>query len=221
MPRKFSRGKRFVRRATRYARNAYGAWSLAKAAYSGAMKLRRLINVEFKVNDIDHSTPLSPDSTGAIYNLTKIATGDDMTDREGRSILLKSLLQRYTITLGGGASSTFIRWMIIIDRDYLGALPSVSDILQYSTVRSPLNILTQAGSRFKVLVDRVITVDSSGQRAKSVKIYKKLHHHAKYKATTSADSSGLRGQLLFLLMSNESSNLPVVAGISRVRYIDN
>lgn len=224
MPGRYGRKGRgqWRRRAARYAGYAHGAYSLAKAAYKGYKYVKNLVNVEYKFSDTDHNTSsLTPNSSGSLVNLTKIATGDDMKDREGRSIKLVSCLMRYTLTIHGSATHTSLRVMLIIDRDYLAALPSVTDVLSVANVRSPLNIFTTAGSRFKVLTDKVFTLDQNNRGAVNFKIFKKIHTHVKYGATTAADNAGLRGQLLLLTISNESTNTPTMAGYTRVRWIDN
>lgn len=194
--------------------------AMAGAALKAAWKLKKLINVEFKVHDISNAGN-NIVNTGTINNLTNIASGDDMTDREGRSILLKSWQVRGQLRINVSAVASTARLILFLDRDYLGALPAVTDVLASADINSPLNILTQAGTRYKILMDKQYSVSNQGHQIINIKKYMRLHTHTRYKALTAADASGLRGQLLWLFIGNEATNYPTLTAMHRIRYIDN
>lgn len=98
---------------------------------------------EVKVFDTVQSTA-SISTSGTRYGLTNIAVGTGVSNRIGRSVKLKDVLLRYTVVLPASASyatqDTHNRMRIILFQWLDKGSPAVTDVLQSSSVLSPINI---------------------------------------------------------------------------------
>lgn len=219
----FRRGRRTTKR-----RNG-GQWfgskthQLARKAFSTAKWLSTIINTEYFNHDL--ALTLAPNNAaGTVSRLSAIAESDDNTGRTGRSIRAKSLYLRGTAEMNAAATITSCRMILVIDTQYIGAMPVIGSLLDTSTgiiVNCPLNIETQSGRRFKVLWDKVFSFSNSGTKLVHFKYYKKMGHHIKFGGTGATDAEGLQGQLILICVSTESTNTPNIVLNSRLRYIDN
>lgn len=218
----YRRRRRSGRRRRRRTRRSSGGYiSMAYKAFRMARYLKGLINVEFKRSDL---TNISTSITGtpSILFLTGLAEGDDVTQRNGRSVLLKSSYLQAQLVLGT-ATSAVVRIIIFMDKVSNGTTPTALDLLQYtSTITSPLNT-DNAMNRFKVLTDRRYQLDSQKNPQQWVKTYLKQNHHLVYKGTTASSSDTVSGHLYMLLWS---STLPSNSSITmeytnRIMFVDN
>lgn len=231
------KGRKSYRRGRKYGRfnnalsGAGTAFSLAKRALKGFWSLKKLINVEHKLNEvkISHdSAASSVDANGQLDQLSQIAEGDDMINRDGRSIKASVLNCHFTLTRGTG-THTALRMIIINDSEYNGALPAIGDILALVAAGSDQNvnafkrILDKPSQRFKFIKDITFKLDSGSSGTIEYKQSIKLGQHIKYIGTGATAADGGNNQLMILWISNEVlvANSPQVRGIVRLRYIDN
>lgn len=196
--------------------NAARAVSLAGQALMVANGVKNLINTEFKFNDVSSTTNVT--TTAQIIDLTEIAEGTNNTERVGKSIRLKSLLQRGSARIDASASASALRAIIVHDMDNTGTAPSVTDILQSSSFVANINLASSLG-RWRVLMDKTLNMSANGTQRVSWKRYIKLNHHVKYSG--SAANSNQKGSLFLVLLSNESTNGVNININTRVRFIDN
>lgn len=100
-------------------------------------------------------------NSATVFTLTTIAQGNDKGDRDGRKIYPQfcSTKEYFTVSqLGGTTQNTCFRRIIYIDWAYNSALlPSITDILQGASVRSPKNYDTV--DRFEILRDDTCVVN--------------------------------------------------------------
>ena len=89
--------RRYSRRRP-YAR-AHSALSAASKALTVAYGVKKLINVERKAHTLNITT--SPATAGSVIGLSQIAQGDTFGERNGNSILVKSIQLRGHFTTTG------------------------------------------------------------------------------------------------------------------------
>lgn len=193
---------------------------MARKAWKMAKFVASLVNVEEKFLDTTAAgTTIS--TTAALTNLSLIAEGDDANQRAGRSIKATSHLFRGFFFMSASATRTVVRMILFIDNQYLSAMPAATDLLVTGDIKGAMNINTQSGGRFHVIMDKTYHLDYNGQQTIPFRYFHKLNHHIKYSGTTAANASGLSGQLILMLVSTEAINFASVDYTSRLRYVDN
>lgn len=200
----------------------YSAMQIAGKAWSTAQYLKGLINVERKFLDVNQSGD-TINWNGTVAQLANINQGDGVNQRDGQSVLLKSILIRGAITYGSVHGSNLIRVVVFMDkRNSTGVFPSPLDV--YANVgnanapNSPL--LNNSYGRFKILYTNLFTVSDTGQKARPFKIYiNHIDKHIHYTGTAGTDES--RNQIYIMYTSDVNTDDPSISYYSRIRYIDN
>ena len=207
--------RRYGRRIRSKKSSGWSKWGgYAKKALKVANFVKGLVNAEYKM--LDTSAATTPTATGYVAALSTILEGADYNNRNGLSIKAASLFLKATIFQNPAANASAVRCLICIDSDNTGTAPVVSDILETSSVISPLNHTN--GKRFKILTDRTYCVNNNGEQERFIKKYIKLRHHIKYSNTTTGTRSG---QLYMLVISDTLTNNPSFNYYTRLRYLDN
>lgn len=215
---KFSRRRR-TRRRTPWYRKKYSLAQMAGKAYKGMKYIRKLINVERKFLDTTQAATTQT-NVATIAPLSYIAEGDDYNSRDGHSILTQGMLFRMRMTANSTAVVNFIRVMVFIDKEMNGTAPVVGDILEATTdYLSPIQ--HDAGKRFKILFDRIFSLDYNGRGTAAINKWFRINHHIKYTGTTAAAASSKEGQLYVLTLSDNTSNPPGYSWYNRIRFTDN
>lgn len=218
----------------RYTRGtSYEGWgNTAKKALSMATKavgmgtaLYGLLNPEFKMKEVYGSSTVN--TTPTLYLLNGLTKGDDIGNRDGRSILMKSLNLQATVTVHASTTiGSYVRCMVFIDKNPSGVAPTYTELLDIATITQP--ILAQRNlnfrKRFVILRDQLIDVSpgSGGKGLYTFNYYKKLQMHTIYDASDAGDITDISNNALyFITVSNEGTNVPTVTVASRVRFLDN
>lgn len=204
--------------STRYRRYRRPWWVRAIIANSRA--IGRMANVETKYIDANNDGTI--DSSGTINGLNLIAQGDGNTQRDGNQVRMLDLFVRLNAVQHSSATNTLVRYIAFVDTQSAGATPAVTDVLQASNIASPLN--KENAYRFKILIDKTITLSTGGNTYKAMKIYRKLPKYwqkARYIGTTAAVGSQGTNAMWSLTISDEATNTPQVQRYSRVKFLDN
>lgn len=198
---------------------------VAQKALKIGLFLKKLINTESKFFDTVASTTVS--TTPTIVSFNNIAQGVDYNNRVGNSIKVENMLMRQLITTDTLQQAVTFRHMIIVDNESDGALPVITDVLESSSVLSPMN--HNNGKRFTVLRDDLYDINSNSintaatnfliQR-RSDKCFKELNYHIKYDAAAGAIASVKEGNLIGIWLSSSATNATLDYN-TRLRYIDN
>lgn len=155
-------------------------------------------------------------TSAAVYPLTNIVEGDAFNEREGNKCLASSLLFRLAAIQSTPATETFLRCIILIDKDNNGVAPVASDILeQNANYLSPLSHVN--GKRFKVLMDRMLLM-TVGEGGADLKYFTKLTHSVRYDGALATDVR--EGTMYLLLCSNQGTDFPLIDFYSRFRFTD-
>lgn len=197
----------------------YSVGEMATNALKGVAYLKGLVNSErmyFDCNDTQ-----GPTYNGAITLLSGIATGDDDGARTGNSILARSLYLNFSSTINASATTTLVRLIVFMDKMNTGTAPTVADILStpgngYAPL-CPLNV--DHTSRYKVLMDKKLTLSINGSRiARTIK-YVPLMTHIKYTGVNATDV--YKNNIYVLYITDQLANTPLVNLCSRLGYHDN
>lgn len=233
--------RRYKSRTARYKKGKWGrgnTWAsnapaLARTALKTAKWVASIVNTEFKFRDRLISSDMD-NQQWTVIPLTDIAQGDDSTQRNGRSVLIKALQLQLKLRLKFPADfdSGVARIMMIRDNTCNGVLPDMSDIMAFSggndtIVTSFRNILDAPTNKYSILYDRRFSLDIDFKDEIYFSIYKKFYRsHCKYLGTT-ANTTDLGPGNVFLAMcctgtTTVGGNAPMdLVGNTRFRYIDN
>lgn len=181
--------------------------------------LRSVVNVEKKYIDIITNTTAT--QTGAFVLLNGCQTGTTAITRNGQSIKIVSIYINTLCSINTSASTTYIRAVLLLDKQPNGATPSQLDVFKNSSsVLSPLNISNS--KRFKILAELRTTLSINGREMSRMKRFKKCRIHVEYNTGNVGDITDINTNAIYLYyMSDQSVNNPVFDFTSRVRFIDN
>lgn len=176
--------------------------------------VRKLVNVEYKVADVNNSS-VTVGNSGQTYNLSDIAQGTDATQRIGRQIRNKSLQYKFWFRIHPSAANTKVRCILIKDtQPELGVL-SLSEILSGSDIDAFKTFNSK--NRIIFLRDMHINLDQEAAPLAVRRGYLRLNDHTVW------DSSGnlTKGKYILFVLSSEATNQPILDFHSRLRFIDN
>lgn len=223
----YSRRRR-SRRYNRRSRNTifnYGNPTIRMAAKAlrTANYLRGLINVEFKRYDTVQTLSVLP-TASQIINLSNITQGDEVNQRNGRTIMAKSSYLNGTLRLGDDIENCSFRYIIFYDKVSNLVAPTTDQILSYPTdIKSPLNP-DYAGNRFIIIADKRFQMDQQNNPIQWTKVFRKLpnNHHLVWNGPTPLGQ--ISGHLFMLVMARHTNvaTLPVTFDYTHcIQYVDN
>lgn len=217
----YFKSHREARKSDYYSRGkASRSKALSTARSRGAMLYK---TVEFKTVDFT-DTNLATNTAGTIQLINGVTLGNDITNRVGRQVELRSVQLKGEVycTLGGGVDQ-FNRVMIVYDRQTNGAALTILDVLTSVSPVSLRNLNNR--KRFKILMDKLLYNNASGEpgSAQPIEYYRKLRHPVEFNANTFADVRDIQSGSLYVITIGS-----VVAGAtagnlffsSRVRFTD-
>jgi len=194
--------------------------AVAEKAWGYAKYFAKYLNVEEKLYDTNGSTTYSTSNT--IGNLTNIAQGADWNNRDGLSILLQDIFFNLIVTMNASAVSTQFRVIIFVDNDNRGVDPSATDLLETGT--TPYNLIAPlnhfSAGRFRILHDSLHLLGFY-KPSSQINLFRDYNRHVFYQGTAAADGSDWKGQIYYLITSNEATNLPTATWYFRTRFTDN
>lgn len=162
-------------------------------------------------------------SAGSVLYITNISQGNNEINRTGKRITLHSVLVRLSVFPNStNPAGNNLRFMIVQDRNNVGSTPGVSDVLQQLSSTAPL--LNTATMRFRIICDRLYSVIAS--QVVNDKLYCKLEYRKnilnpiQYTGTSDNDGSAGSGALFLMMVSDETTNGPVVHINVRTRFKD-
>ena len=210
-------------RKTRYrkrpSRKSPGYLDTASRALAVAYAVKKLINVEYHTKTTDFT--IDPSSSGAVVNLTAIAQGDNIDNRQGDKLRLKYISVRGTIFMHASATQSRVRMLILRDNNGSTTQPAITDLFSTVTVfgqnKNKLGD-PQRNSRFSVLFDKMLMVDTDRPQY-SFNWSSQLDHHVFFTGVATTDEG--KGHLYLFISSNEASNDPIVTADAMVKWIDN
>ncbi len=211
--------KRYKKRRYRRKPQSRGYLNTAAQALAVAYSVKKLINVEYL--RIATSFTAAPNTTGSVVNMTAIAQGDTITNRQGNKIRAKQLLVQGKIQLHASATDSHVRMVLVRDNNGSTVAPTIAEL--YGSAGNMLNNLLKVGdpqtnSRFSILWDKLVLINSDTP-TKGVHYTQSLDHHIFFTGTAGTDEG--KGHIWLMIVSNEATNDPIVNILCQVVYIDN
>lgn len=178
---------------------------------------------------VDVNTTVATDTTGTVTLLNGLARGDDIGDRSGREVLLKSVQLKYE-TYGTNATGVQQehRVLLLYDRQTNAAAPVIADILTAISTTHPRNLENR--KRFKIFMDRTVSlgvaITASFPRADSVHCddyFRKLRHPMVFNGNNNANVGDIVSGAIFLVTIGSiaaGATAGSTAFSSRIRFVD-
>lgn len=192
--------------------------NVASKALSIALQTKKLLNVEYKHIDLG-PVDTTPGNTGITISLNAVSQGDGSGNRDGLSIRMKNVNNRFKVTQNTSATKTIVRISLVMDKMPNSNKAAFTDIYESNSVLAQTNNVTN--HRFHVIYDRTIALSSSGDASYVFNWYKQLNHVVKYSGSGGTENDLEKNQLLLCFISSEPTYPPTVSYTSRVRFIDN
>jgi len=201
------------------------AVSMARGVNAATRGLQ-LAEGEFK--SVDAGATVDVDTTGTLTLLNGIARGDEINERNGREVTMRSIEFHGdiypTVTTGTACQG---RVLIVYDRQANAAALTVAQVLNAVSTTAPRNLENRR--RFKILMDRRLTLPNSSAAAagseehKQINYYRRLRHPITFNNGDAGTIADITTGSLYVI--TVGSNVKGVTGAnltfsSRVRYQD-
>lgn len=196
------------------------------AAPNYAQRGLQLSSGEFKAVDyIGTVAPLNASTTPFVHLLNGIGRGDNINQRNGREILMRSIQFQYTcsVTPVTGVDQQ-VRVMLVYDRQTNATELTAAQVLHQANTLSPRNLENR--KRFKILYDRTHQLNAAGEPGSQVtrRFYRRLRHPVTFNALTNGDVADIVTGSLYLVIIGSVATGDTDAFVncfSRIRYSDN
>lgn len=201
---------------------SYTPGDLAFRAFKGVMALRGLVNSERHYRDVSNVLGLNK---SAINNLQPIAQGDATSDRNGNSILCRSLYLRGFMQINSAVTlNTRVSIALVQDTQQIAdTVPTVLNIFNSDDPEAMLNTANTnyTAGRFKILWRKNynLTNVTASRPTIFIEKYFKLYSHVKFNGSGVNDIQKNGYYLVFL--TSETANFPTISITSRLGYHDN
>lgn len=193
--------------------------AIARNALALSRRNSRLVSVpEFK-QFIANGSIANVDTTGSIAALTNISQGDDLTNREGRTIRAKSLWVKFRAVYDVDNSPviSYYRVMIILDTEQRGTDPGINDILESSGGYLAFRA-NKYKRRFVSLYDKVFWLDGVNRKSDFNEFYKRMNIPMDWSSATSTDKIG--NHIFLVAISSDPVNGPSLGYRTCLKYTD-
>lgn len=187
----------------------------------------RGVSQEFKYRDLGTAAggaSQAVSTTGSVTLLNGLTVGSGATDRVGREVLLRSIELHLvaTVTLTTGIDQTH-RYMLVYDRQSNGTLATIANIITAIGIPNVRNLDNR--HRFKVLMDKRIHLDASGQgnSQQVIEFYRHLRHPMQFNSSNNGDEGDITsGSLLLVTIGSIAAGGTAGSCLysTRVRFTD-
>ena len=178
--------------------------------------------VEFKA--VDTTVNIACDTTGAVHLLNGIARGDDINQRIGRRVVMRSIEMRVEslVTATTGVDQNH-RVLVVFDRQTNAVALTAADVLTAVDINSPRNLTNR--SRFKIIYDNLHHLNASGESGshKVIDWYKRLWFPVTFNSGDDGTVADIQtGSMYLVVVGNRSAGADAgaVGGRVRIRYTD-
>lgn len=224
-------GRKSYGRKPRASPSGYAGYaSMARKALNIASSVAKLVNVEHKYIDTIVSGASILNTAYRIDPITLCAEGDDMTNRNGRSIKISDIDIRLQAQQNASAKPVILRCMLLRDNACSGANPVMTDVVQSTigadtAVNDFRNLLTGAVNRYDILWDKRIELDAAQSTYTDVVKHWDYNEHVRYVGIGGTITSAGNGSLFLCFIgtgatggTTDGSTLQYTC---RVKFIDN
>lgn len=173
-----------------------------------------------ELKTIDTTTACEFSTTGTIALINGVAQGTDFTTRVGRKFNMRSILLRARIGVGGTATASVWRMMLVYDKQANAAAPAITDILDSINTTSNNNLANR--ERFIVIMDKLGYVEAAGRSQIPFKKYKRCALEVTNGGTGNTVGSIVTGSLWLVTTGQlvTGATAPVATVQTRIRFTD-
>lgn len=202
--------------------SAISAARLRPGAMNSAQRGLQLAPTEFKAVDV--SSVLDVNTTGSLILLNGMRRGDDINERIGREVLLKSILFKGALyVVPGTGIDQICRVMLVYDRQTNASALTVAQVLSSVTYLAPKNLENR--KRFSILYDRQFALNADGESGsiRSLKFYRRLNHPVEFNSVDGGTVADITTGSFYLVVVGSVAAGTTAAGLnfsSRIRYTD-
>lgn len=185
----------------------------------------QMINPEKKYRDAyQNFTQNISTASNPVLLLTGIIQGTGATQRTGESVKGIQLQIRNQFVMGSAnTTQTNLKYWIVLDKEYSGSAPVLTDILETASLTSFNNL--ENSKRYVILKSRTVNLCNNGNRNVSFTDIIPVDFHMHYNNTTGstvADCKENQIYIMYLSDDGTSANVPTVNTISsRFTFYDN
>lgn len=184
--------------------------------------MKNLINSEKKFIDttVFNSVVITTGITSAIP-MTLLANGTSDVTRNGNSVLANALEIKGTLVANATALTNVCRVVCFIDKQNAGGTAPVwLDVHSAAITRAFMNV--QNTDRFVILRNQVFSVSTTGPAITHFEWHIPLNGlHIKYDGTAADQASAAENHIYCAAMSDDGTNGPTLAVLSRFSFYDN
>lgn len=207
-------------------------FSSASSARASRVRAGRNINISRRglqlsrgeLKAVDTSATLAVDTASSVQLLNGIARGDDISERNGRQVVMKALeFKGVTYATTGTGVDQIHRILIVYDHQANAAAPTAANILASNAYLSPANL--EYRQRFQILADKLVYINASAEAAtgKLVNLNKRMNLPVTFNSGDAGTIADITTGSLYLLVLGSVAAGATAGSITftaRVRYQD-
>ncbi len=190
-------------------------------------QIRQMINgrlenlTERKIHTLATGATASS-AAGAIIPITQsLVQGDNVTNRSGDKITMKSLRVKIQFDMNILSNSDTIRYILFADTMANRAVPAVTDVLVSATVTSLYEQINLLKRRFHIFADIVKTlVITSQTQAIHLDLSYKKEMPIYFGDPTNVAAANSKNALFVLVVTDAAANTPLFAFDHQMEYYD-
>jgi len=158
---------------------------------------------------------------GVVALLNGISRGDDIGQRNGREVTMKSI--QFQAQTSGGAADSFCRFLLVYDRQSNGTPLTAAQVLNVVDIVSPRNLENR--KRFKILHDVSYPIETTANALslKVHKFYRRLAHPITFNTGNAGTVADIATGSLYLIALGSNAaggNAAQFTYSCRIRYLD-
>ncbi len=192
---------------------------------AGVTALKKVNKILFnqEKKKLEHTASITMSATPGIVPLTLVAQGDGGAEREGNSIVIKSLSLKIAVEMDTSQTSGNLnRFMIVQDNSVNGTQFTDGELLQIpgisQNIVSALNL--DNSQRFRVLWNKVVALAPNGIESAYREKFMKFNLKARYSGTGALISGVKTHGLFFVHMTDLPSAQNTLTYDIRIRFAD-
>lgn len=162
-------------------------------------------------------------TAGSVNSVSQaIVLGDEINQRTGRQIRLLSMDVRLSASLPITSPAATIRFLLISDHMSLGAVPAVTDVLEFASIVSPINVTADQAHRFKVLYDKSYPMVFTGANQEVfARALIPFREKVEYLVATDVVGANYKNAIYMLVISNIGGIIaPVYTYTVNMKFLD-
>jgi len=216
--RTFRRGARLSSKMADLARAA------ARASKTAAMRNPPVYAPPGEFKSVDTTINSAIDNGGYVQLLNGLARGDDINQRSGREVMMKSVqISWLSFATAATGVDQVHRVVLVYDRQANAAALTWNDVFGSTSIHYPRNLENR--KRFKILMDMSYVINAAGEpgTGRMEKYYRKLAHPVTFNSGNAGTIADITTGSLYLMWTSSvgaGATAGTIQGRVRVRYTD-